>query len=143
MQYAIPALRIGLGLSLVVVAFTEKFANIPLAIVVPAKYPLNFTQALGIPMSDELFVLCAGSVELLAGLLILFGIFPREIVLVAWVPINMTLAIFTGLNWSVTCRFTARWRFCFCGRRARKPGAVGARPAWRDRWDSATGINCC
>jgi uncharacterized membrane protein YphA (DoxX/SURF4 family) len=97
MEYAIPALRIGLGLSLVVVAFTEKFANIPLATSFLQKYPLNFTQALGIPMSDELFVLCAGSVELLAGLLILFGIFPREIVLVAWVPINMTLAIF---NWT-------------------------------------------
>ncbi|HEX8833436.1 MAG TPA: hypothetical protein VF719_04510 [Abditibacteriaceae bacterium] len=97
MQYAVPALRIGLGLSLVVVAFTEKFANLPLANAFLQQYPLNFTGALGIPMSNELFTLCAGSVELLAGLMILFGIFPREIVLVAWIPINMTLTIF---NWT-------------------------------------------
>lgn len=97
MEKAVTALRIGLGTSLTVVAFTEKFLNIPLAQSFLEKYPLNFTQALGIPMSNELFVLCAGSVELLAGLLILFGIFPREIVLVAWIPINMTLTIF---NWA-------------------------------------------
>ena len=98
MKMAIPALRIGLGASLVIVAFTEKFANIPLAEAFLVKYPLNFTGALGIPISNELFVLCAGSIELLAGLLILFGIFPREIILVAWVPINMTLTIFTWVE---------------------------------------------
>ena len=98
MERAIPLLRIGLGLSLVVVSFTEKFANIPLGVAFLQKYPLNFTGALGIPMSDELFVLCAGSVELLAGLWILFNIFPREIILVTWVPINMTLTIFSWVE---------------------------------------------
>jgi uncharacterized membrane protein YphA (DoxX/SURF4 family) len=97
MQHAMTALRIGLGLSLTVVAFTEKLANIPLAQGFLQQYPLNFTQALGIPMSNELFILCAGGIELLVGLLFLFGIFPREIVLIAWVPINMTLTIF---NWT-------------------------------------------
>jgi uncharacterized membrane protein YphA (DoxX/SURF4 family) len=97
MEMALPALRIGLGASLVVVAFTEKLANIPLAQAFLGEYPLNFTQALGIPMSNELFILCAGAVELLVGLCFLFGIFPREIVLIAWVPINMTLTIF---NWA-------------------------------------------
>ena len=96
-EYSMSFLRIGLGLSLVFVSFTEKLANIPMALSFLREYPLNFTTALGIPMSNELFVLCAGSVELLVGLWILFGIFPREIVLVAWVPINMTLTIF---NWS-------------------------------------------
>jgi hypothetical protein len=33
---------------------------------------------------------------LLVGLFLLLGLFPREIVLVAWVPINLTLTIF---NW--------------------------------------------
>jgi hypothetical protein len=97
MERAIPALRVGLGLSLVFVAFTEKFANIPLASDFLQRYPLNFTAALGIPMSDETFILCAGAVELLVGLWILFGIFPREIILIAWVPINLTLTIF---NWT-------------------------------------------
>jgi uncharacterized membrane protein YphA (DoxX/SURF4 family) len=96
MSKAIPALRAGLGLSLIVVAFTEKFANIPLATAFLERYPLNFTAALGIPMSNETFILCAGAVELLVGLWILFGIFPREIILIAWIPINLTLTIF---NW--------------------------------------------
>lgn len=96
-EYSMSFLRIGLGLSLVFVSFTEKLANIPLGTSFLSTYPLNFTTALGIPMSNELFVLCAGAVELLVGLWILFGIFPREIVLIAWVPINMTLTIF---NWS-------------------------------------------
>jgi hypothetical protein len=94
--WAVPALRIGLGLSLVAVAFTEKFLNLPLALGFLNKYPLNFTAALGIPMSNEVFVLCAGSVELLVGLWILLSVFPREIVVIAWFPINLTLTIF---NW--------------------------------------------
>jgi hypothetical protein len=97
MKKAVPALQIGLGLSLVFVAFTEKFANIPLASAFLERYPLNFTAALGMPMSNETFILCAGSVELLVGLWILLGIFPREIILIAWIPINLTLTIF---NWT-------------------------------------------
>ncbi len=97
MEKAIPALRAGLGLSLIFVAFTEKFANIPLASDFLERYPLNFTAALGIPMSNETFILCAGAVELLVGLWILLGIFPREIILIAWIPINLTLTIF---NWA-------------------------------------------
>lgn len=97
MSKAIPALQTGLGLSLIFVAFTEKFANIPLALSFLGRYPLNFTHALGIPMADETFILCAGAVELLVGLWILFGIFPREIILIAWIPINLTLTVF---NWT-------------------------------------------
>lgn len=97
MEKAIPVLRMGLGLSLIIVAFTEKFANIPLASAFLERYPLNFTAALGIPMLNETFILCAGAVELLVGLWILFGIFPREIILIAWIPINLTLTIF---NWT-------------------------------------------
>ena len=97
MEKAIPALRAGLGLSLIIVAFTEKFANIPLALAFLERYPLNFTAALGVPMSNEAFILCAGAIELLVGLWIFFGIFPREIILIAWIPINLTLTVF---NWT-------------------------------------------
>ena len=41
-----------------------------------------------------LFVLCAGSVELLVGLFIMFGLFPRTIIVIAWLPFNLTLTIF-------------------------------------------------
>jgi len=93
-RYAVPAVRIGVGLSLVFVAFTEKFANIPLGLAFLEQYPLNFTDALGVPLPDEVFVLCAGAVELLVGLWIALGIFVREIVIVAWFPINLTLTLF-------------------------------------------------
>ncbi len=83
MEKAIPALQTGLGLSLIVIAFTEKFFNIPLSAAFLERYPLNFTGALGIQMSNETFILCAGAVELLVGLWILFGIFPRAIILIA------------------------------------------------------------
>lgn len=93
-RYAVPALRIGLGLSFVFVAFTEKFANLQLAQAFLDRYPLNFTGALGVPLPDEVFILCAGSVELLVGLFLVFSIFPREIVLVALIPVNLTLTVF-------------------------------------------------
>ena len=96
MVWALPALRVGLGASLVMVAFTEKLANLPLATSFLKQYPLNFTSMLGIPMSDEWFVLCAGAVELLVGLFILLGLFPRSIIVIAWLPFNLTLTIF---NW--------------------------------------------
>ncbi len=43
-----------------------------------------------------LFALSAGAVELLAGLMILFGVFPRKIILVALFPMNLSLTVF---NW--------------------------------------------
>ncbi len=91
---AVIPLRIGLGISLVVVAFTEKLANEPLAFDFLERHPLNFTAALGLPLSNELFVLFAGSVELLIGLWITLGIFNREIVIVALLPFNLTLSVF-------------------------------------------------
>ncbi len=90
-------LRIGLGGGLAIVGFTEKLANIPLAEAFLRQHPyINFTPALGMPMGDELFALCAGAVELLAGLMILFGVFPRTIILVALFPMNLSLTVF---NW--------------------------------------------
>jgi uncharacterized membrane protein YphA (DoxX/SURF4 family) len=87
--------RVTLGISLIVVAFTEKLGNPDLALKFLQVHPLNFTRQLGIPMSDELFITCAGAVELLVGLWILFGIFPRVIILIAWLPFNLTLTYFS------------------------------------------------
>jgi uncharacterized membrane protein YphA (DoxX/SURF4 family) len=97
MAQAVTVLRIGLGISLVAAAFSEKLANPALARMFLEHYPLNFTNALGIPIPDNIFVLCAGSVELLVGLCIIFGVFTREIIVIAWLPINLTLTIF---DWS-------------------------------------------
>ena len=99
MARAIPMLRLGLGLGLAVVAVTEKFGNLPMALSFLNTYPVNFTPHFGMTMSNETFVLCAGSVELLVGLCLALGVFQRELVLIAWVPINMSLSYF---NWNAT-----------------------------------------
>lgn len=93
-RYAVPAVRVGVGASFIASAFTEKFANLPLGLSFLERYPLNFSGALGISIPDELFVLGAGSVELLIGLWLVLGIFVREIVVLAWFPINITLTLF-------------------------------------------------
>jgi uncharacterized membrane protein YphA (DoxX/SURF4 family) len=93
---AMPSLRIGVALSLSVVAFTEKLANPQLSLAFLQRYNLNFTPWLGIPMSDRTFVLCAGTSELAIGLLLVFGYFPRSVIATVWVLINMTLVVF---NW--------------------------------------------
>ena len=93
-KLALPALRAGVGLSLAVVAFTEKLANPDLARAFLREYPLNFMPALGVPLSDDTFILCAGATELLIGLFLIFGIFPRAIIGTAWFFINVTLTVF-------------------------------------------------
>ncbi len=95
-RHAMTCLRVATGLGLAVVAFTEKLADPALAHAFLQRYPLNFTAWMGIPMSDEVFIVCAGATELLVGLCLAFGFFPRLIVATAWVFINMTLTVF---NW--------------------------------------------
>src|SRR5262245_1896055 len=51
-------LRAATGLGLAVVAFTEKLADPALAQAFLQRYALNFTPWLGIPISDQVFVLC-------------------------------------------------------------------------------------
>jgi len=93
-RLAVPAARIGVGGSLISAAFTEKLANIPLAVGFLRDSGLNFTPYLGVPLPDEVFVLLAGSVELLVGLWLVLGVFLREVVIVAWFPVNLTLTLF-------------------------------------------------
>lgn len=91
---AVPLLRIGTGLSLTVLAFSEKLWNMPLALRFLELYPLNFTAALGVPMSDTAFMYAAGAVELTAGLLLLTNTYVRLGIFVLWFPFNLTLPLF-------------------------------------------------
>ncbi len=93
-RYSLPAVRVGVGASFIVLAFTEKLANIPLGLAFLEQNPLNFAAALGLPVSDELFVIGAGAVELLIGLWLVLGVFVRELVIIAWFPTNITLTLF-------------------------------------------------
>jgi hypothetical protein len=95
-RLAVPALRVAAGIGFIVVAFTEKLANLPLALAFLERYDLNFSATMGLPISDTVFILGAGAVELAIGLLLVFNVFVRETIIVAWLPFNLTLTVF---NW--------------------------------------------
>lgn len=97
-KHGLKLLRISVGVGFVFVAFTEKLANPALAHAFLSQFQLNFTAALGLPLSDQAFIWCAGTTELLLGLFLAFGIFPRVIILGAWGAINLTLTIFSWVE---------------------------------------------
>ena len=86
------ALRVAAGAALVILAFTEKLARPDLALAFLNDYPaFNILRALGLRVDDVLFVRVAGGVELLFGLLLIFGALPQIAVIVAGIPFNATL----------------------------------------------------
>ena len=88
-------LRVGVAVALIALAFSEKFTNPELARNTLEAYPqLNVASAVGLPVSTDTFIVIAGAVELLFGLLVLSGAIPQVAVLVAMVPFNATLLIF-------------------------------------------------
>ena len=89
---ALFVLRLLVGGSLVVLAFTEKLARPDLALAFLEKFPaFNIIRAAGIPVSDLEFVRIAGVVELLFGLLLISGALPQLAVIAAGIPFNATL----------------------------------------------------
>ena len=92
---ALLLLRLGAAVSLVGLAFSEKFTNPDMARAMLVDYPqLNIFATLGIPVSTDAFIVLAGGVEVLFGLLILSGAAPQVVVPVAFVPFNLTLLLF-------------------------------------------------
>lgn len=94
LHHAMTPLRIGTGVSLATLAFTEKLWNLPLGLAFLERYPVNFMPSLGIPMDDRTFLLAAGTVELLAGLLLITNTYVRLGIVALWLPFNLTLAAF-------------------------------------------------
>ncbi len=94
-RLALLLLRVGVGVALVALAFSEKFANPDLARATLASTPeLNVFQLVGIPVSTDLFIRIAAATEVLFGLLVLSGAAPQVAVLVAGIPFNATLILF-------------------------------------------------
>ena len=92
---ALLALRAGVAVALVTLAFSEKFTNPAMAHETLETYPrLDVFSLVGIHLSPDAFTVIAGSVELLFGLLVLSGALPQVAVLVAAVPFNATLLLF-------------------------------------------------
>ena len=90
--YAVPVLRIALGIGLTVVAFTEKIWNIPMGLAFLTDHNFNFFPYIGMPgIDDTKFLLIAGTVELLVGLMLIAGTYVRLIIIVTLIPFNLTL----------------------------------------------------
>ena len=90
--YAVRVLRVALGIGLTVVAFTEKLWNIPMALAFLSEHHFNFFPYIGLPgIDDTKFLLIAGTVELLVGLMLIAGTYVRLIILVTLIPFNLTL----------------------------------------------------
>jgi hypothetical protein len=95
LRWALFALRAGVGIALVALAFTEKFTNPSMARETLEQYPaLNVFGLVGLDVPTDTFIVIAGSIELLFGLLVLSGALPQVAVLVAMVPFNATLFLF-------------------------------------------------
>jgi hypothetical protein len=89
---AVLVLRVLVGASLVVLAFTEKLARPGLALAFLDRFPaFNVLRTMGLEVTDLTFIRIAGAVELLFGLLILSGAMPQLTVLLAGIPFNATL----------------------------------------------------
>jgi len=90
--YAVPVLRIALGIGLTVVAFTEKIWNIPMGLAFLSEHNFNFFPYIGLSgIDDTKFLLIAGTVELLVGLMLIAGTYVRLIIIVTLIPFNLTL----------------------------------------------------
>ncbi|HEV7593949.1 MAG TPA: hypothetical protein VGO33_03045 [Gemmatimonadaceae bacterium] len=90
--YAVPVLRVALGIGLAVVAFTEKLWNIPMGLAFLSKYHFNFFPYIGLPgIDDTKFLLIAGTIELLLGLMLIAGTYVRLIIVATLIPFNLTL----------------------------------------------------
>ncbi|MFN2594384.1 MAG: hypothetical protein ABR579_05790 [Actinomycetota bacterium] len=89
------ALRICVGSSLMVLAFSEKLANPALAHAFIKRYPpFDLFTTAGLHLGPNAFIRFAGAVELAFGLLIISGAAPQLIAIVAGIPFNATLFYF-------------------------------------------------
>ena len=95
LRWALLALRAGVGVALIALAFTEKFTNPSMARETLEQYSaLNVFSLVGLEVPTDVFVVIAGAIELLFGLLVISGALPQVAVLVAMVPFNATLFLF-------------------------------------------------
>jgi hypothetical protein len=94
-SWALPALRIGTGAAILVLAFTEKLLNPDLARAFLAIHPeFNFMHAMGLSwFSDDLFITAAAAVEATVGILLMAGVLPRVVILLMWVPFNAAIPL--------------------------------------------------
>ncbi|NOZ52384.1 MAG: DoxX family protein [Gammaproteobacteria bacterium] len=77
-RYAIPVLRVAIGVNLILLGFSEKILRPDLGLSFLEEHPWNFMKNYGLEWySDYLFVFSAGAVEIILGLVLTLGILTR------------------------------------------------------------------
>lgn len=94
--YALPALRIGMGLSFVIVGILYKVLTPQYALEFVRTHSIvNFMPRMGFTaFTNEYFVLAAGLTEILAGLLLVMGVLPRFLGALLVSLFTVTLGLF-------------------------------------------------
>jgi hypothetical protein len=94
LPWALPALRVSVGITVVVLAFSEKLLNVELGELFLEEYPkFNVLGWAGIDwFTDERFVLLIGVIETMAGCALIAGYLPRLVILGLWIPFNLGIA---------------------------------------------------
>jgi len=89
---AVPILRMLTGAAIAWLGFTEKLWNVSLGEAFLARHSFNFMPALGFAsFSNADFVVAAGLVEVAIGAVVASGLAMRPVILLAWLPFNLTL----------------------------------------------------
>jgi hypothetical protein len=94
LPWALPALRVSVGISVLVLAFSEKLLNVELGELFLDQYPkFNVLGWAGIDwFTDERFIYLIGIIETMAGCALIAGYLPRLVILVLWIPFNLGIA---------------------------------------------------
>jgi hypothetical protein len=102
-KYSVDMVRIGTGVSLIVLACTEKLLYPELGMQFLAAHPWNFMQPLFPWFSDQLFVLSTGFAEALFGLVFIFGYVTRinTIVIATFFAASVTTMLYQAQVWEV------------------------------------------
>jgi hypothetical protein len=88
LPHALTMLRVGAGISVLTLAFTEKLLDPELGLAFLREYPhFNVLAPLGV--DGTTFVFLAGIVEATAGIALLAGFLPRVVILGLWIPFNL------------------------------------------------------
>lgn len=93
LPWAVPTLRITFGVATIISGFTEKLLNPRLAAEFLAGHPLNVTATLPgvLRLDDAGFAVAAGMGEVVLGALLVSGLWPRLVALIAWTPFNLAV----------------------------------------------------
>jgi hypothetical protein len=100
-KHAVEIVRVGTGISLITLAFTEKFLYPELSMQFLQVHHWNFMQELFPWFSDKLFVLSTGFAETIFGILFIFGYITRVT--------TVLIAIFFGLSVTVMLAQFRQW----------------------------------